>query len=165
MKKLIAILAVVAIAASLTVPAFAASISDPTPASKLVQGDSAQETTVPVFGYVGEDADITGTDVPPGIIVEKSQINVSVPVKLIWAAFESDKGAITAPTYTIKNNSEENKVAITMVSFTGTGTDNASVESKLTLNIVGVSNITGVSGVLASTNAAMSSVEAKSSPP
>jgi hypothetical protein len=37
-------------------------------------------------------------------LAAESKINVSVPVKLIFAAFESDNGAITAPKYHIKNN-------------------------------------------------------------
>jgi hypothetical protein len=35
------------------------------------------------------------------------EINVSVPIKLIFAAFETDSGAITAPNYHIKNNGED----------------------------------------------------------
>ena len=43
-------------------------------------------------------------------------INVSVPVKLVFAAFEGDRGAVTAPGYYIENNGEAD-VVVTLKSF------------------------------------------------
>ncbi|MDR1299852.1 MAG: hypothetical protein LBJ84_06350, partial [Oscillospiraceae bacterium] len=45
-----------------------------------------------------------------------SEINVSVPVKLIFAAFEADAGAVTSPAYYIKNNSDA-ALSVTVDSF------------------------------------------------
>ena len=64
---------------------------------------------------------------------------MSVPVKIIWAAFESDAGAISAPNYKIINNSAANDVDVTLTSFSGssTNTDNAIVDPNLVLNLTG----------------------------
>ena len=40
-----------------------------------------------------------------GIVEEDYLINVSVPIKMIWAAFQSDKGEVTSPKYGIINRS------------------------------------------------------------
>ncbi len=48
---------------------------------------------------------------------EIPQIDVSVPVKLIFAAFRSDKGAITAPSYYLQNRGQT-PVEVKLTSFT-----------------------------------------------
>ncbi|MCL2332064.1 MAG: hypothetical protein FWC54_01060 [Actinomycetia bacterium] len=112
-----------------------------TPAYRDIQGDSEQTATIPVFGYVGEDATITDPDTgdptkPP--VVTAYQINVSVPVKIIWAAFQSEAPAITAPNYYLKNNSAVNTLDVTLSSFKARNTvANTAVDSKLTLNLTG----------------------------
>ncbi|MDR1272853.1 MAG: hypothetical protein LBK04_07700 [Clostridiales Family XIII bacterium] len=69
-----------------------------------VEGDSAETAKIPVYGYLGEDVNIdpgTGDDEPD---VKPYEVNVSVPTKFIWAAFETDDGAISSPVYHIRNN-------------------------------------------------------------
>ena len=105
-----------------------------------INGDAPQDATIPIYGYVGEDATITDPDPdgpgdPPTIT--PYEINVSVPVKIMWAAFESDAGAVSAPNYKITNNSEQNDVEVTLTSFLGTGTDNAAVDKDLALSLTG----------------------------
>jgi hypothetical protein len=146
MKKIIAILAALTLMMSIGVsPAFAEGEIDPgTIEYKSITGDSPQDNqTIPVYGYVGED--VTLEDETPGDeeeppVINKYEINVSVPVKIIWAAFESDAGVVTAPQYKIMNKSEESTVAVTLVSFAASGTTdaaNTAVDKKLTLNMTG----------------------------
>jgi hypothetical protein len=150
MKKLLTIALALIMAFSLgAAPAFAegGSISDPSlsQTDDTVQGATGTEQAIPVYGYVGEDA--IGTDTKPGTAGNEPtwtpyEINVSVPTKIIWAAFESDKAKgnnITAPSYTITNNSEKNDLKVTLIGFTpGTGPDNTAIDTNLTLNITGM---------------------------
>ncbi|MDR1539533.1 MAG: hypothetical protein LBU32_16340 [Clostridiales bacterium] len=73
-------------------------------------------TQVPVYGYVGPDVEITDPR-PDDEDAGLSQIDVSVPTKIIWAAFESDNKQVTSPVYKIINNSNKNDVKITMKSI------------------------------------------------
>jgi hypothetical protein len=57
---------------------------------------------------------------------EASLIDVSVPTKLIFAAFEPDKGVITAPNYEIINNSADTPVNVSITGLTETDMTNAS---------------------------------------
>ncbi len=143
MKKILALIcATTLLFSALATSAFAAGGAImTTPANRDVQGDSAQTTTIPVFGYVGEDATITDPDTgdpnkPP--VVTNYEINVSVPVKIIWAAFQSEAPAITAPNYYLKNNSAGNSLSVTLSSFKARATPaNTAVDPKLTLNLTG----------------------------
>jgi len=66
-------------------------------------------TEIPVFGYIGQDANITDPeDEDGGLVIDPvtTNMSVSVPVRLVWAAFASDGGEITSPVYTITNNSK-----------------------------------------------------------
>ncbi|MCL2332007.1 MAG: hypothetical protein FWC54_00775 [Actinomycetia bacterium] len=143
MKKIIATtLATMMLLSSVAAPAFAAGGSiAPSTSYTDIQGDSAQNAVIPVYGYVGEDAAITDTDpgnpaTPP--TVTPYEINVSVPVKIIWAAFQTGGGVVTAPNYSIKNNSANNDLDVTLTSFTARSSSaNTAVDSNLVLNIVG----------------------------
>ncbi|MCL2332639.1 MAG: hypothetical protein FWC54_04035 [Actinomycetia bacterium] len=143
MKKIFATtLATMLLLSSVAAPAFAAGGSiTPSTSYTDIQGDSAQDATIPVYGYVGEDAVITDTDPStPGSAptVTPYEINVSVPVKIIWAAFQSNAPAITAPSYYIKNNSASNALDVTLSSFTARSTSaNSAVDADLTLNLTG----------------------------
>jgi hypothetical protein len=118
-----------------------------------VQGTSSQQPTIPVYGYIGEDAEITDDD-PDDPNEEPTvnlyEINVSVPVKIIWAAFESDGNLVTAPSYHIKNNAhavdDSRDVDVKLVSFTGTNQDATDINSNLTLNLTGDIALTNVVG-------------------
>jgi hypothetical protein len=89
--------------------------------------------SVTVKGYVGEDGDPDG-----GGTITPHEINVSVPTQVMWAAFQTDAGTVTAPNYHIKNNSLTNDVEVTLLSFTAqSSADNTAVDSALTLNLTG----------------------------
>jgi hypothetical protein len=93
-------------------------------------------TTVPVNGYVGEAGAIDEDG------VTSHEVNVSVPTKVMWAAFEtsdSDSGSITAPEYKIRNNSRTNALKVTLTSFNKAdgNTANTEVDKNLTLNLTG----------------------------
>jgi hypothetical protein len=152
MKKLLTIAIALIMALSLTaIPAFAAGELPTTIDYTEVHGVNPTDTVldnvkIPVYGYVGADAKITdpvpGTGTDPTVKPEAVpyQVNVSVPTKIIWAAFESDGGAVTSPTYHIVNNSYTNNLTVTLVSFTKcylgkATTDNDFVDPNLTLNI------------------------------
>jgi hypothetical protein len=99
---------------------------------------------IPVFGYIGPDADIDDPDpedpkIPP--VIDKYEINVSVPVKIFWAAFESSNGAVTAPDYKIKNNSTNtdgtNDVEVKLLSFEPRENSDQVPDTELTLNLTG----------------------------
>jgi len=139
-KKILAILTLAAFLLSLTaISAFAASIpADRDVAYTDVQGADPSAADIPVYGYIGEDARVTDPypgdpEEPP--IVTPNEINVSVPVKIIWAAFESGGGDVIAPKYTIKNNSSANDIDVELTSFEDTGADNAIADADLTLNL------------------------------
>jgi len=146
MKKFIAILTVTALIFTLmAIPVHAAEpeitkLIDATPENVFVQDADGKNVTIPVYGYVGEDAvitdnDPTNPDVPPEVTT--ADINVSVPVKIIWAAFESDGGAITAPDYYIKNNSstEGHNLAVTLTKFITENGHATTIDENLILNI------------------------------
>ncbi len=109
---------------------------------------SSETADIPVYGYVGPDAvlidpDPTDPDEKPKPTDPddvKYQINVSVPVKILWAVFESDVntstgiGEVTSPDYYIRNNSDELAVSITATSFAakGANVDNTYVDGNWT---------------------------------
>jgi hypothetical protein len=158
MKKCIAIVAVVVMVLSLgTVAAFAA---DSYPFDKLETTQSAVNltedntgkaaTTIPVYGYVGVKGPVTDNKPKdPDTRPEVGAINVSVPTKLFWAAFEGDTG-ITAPSYKITNSAKEN-VDVELTSFTSVGgiESNEYVDKDLNLTIVNTTataNVFGTTG-------------------
>jgi hypothetical protein len=129
-------------------PAFAAGeLPDPSEIDYTeIQGDSPQDTgthnEIPVYGYIGEDAELEDPDkedpdVPP--TPHPYAINVSVPTKVIWAAFEADAGDITAPAYKIYNNGKAatQSVDVELTSFTAKpgNPDNTDVDKFLSLDI------------------------------
>jgi hypothetical protein len=96
---------------------------------------------IPVYGYVGEDAiidDDEKDDPTKEPDVYPFLIDVSVPVKVIWAAFESGGGAVTSPDYYIENHGDDD-LTVTLVSFAANGADNTNVDSDLSLTLAEVS--------------------------
>ncbi len=140
MKKLLTLtLAATMVAGtSLTAAAGAPGFNPPGQEDQTIDFDSSDENQspgtadVPVYGYVGPDAVLIDPDpTEPGSTPEPTdpddveyQINVSVPVKILWAVFESDVdtatgiGEVTSPDYYIRNNSEQLDVTVTATSFT-----------------------------------------------
>jgi hypothetical protein len=119
------------------------------------------DDSIPVYGYVGEDIeDVIDPDPKdPDVNPFPYQIDVSVPTKILWAAFESDLGAVSSPEYYIKNNNAQTPngkdVSVTVYSFSkrAEGThqgENEAIDRYLNLYITptGVGfNTTNVNGV------------------
>lgn len=109
------------------------------------------QTNVPVFGYIGPATDITDPnpgpgDEPgdPGDNVDPPVYNlvqVVVPVKLMWAAFDDNDNEVASPEYKIQNRSFK-KIDVSLVSFTPRAGDASAtgVADKLTLNISPIGN-------------------------
>lgn len=141
MKKfLVSILALAMVLSIGSVTAFAGTL--PTgQGDESVTGSNPTSDTVPVYGYIGEDANITDPNptsptTPPTVTPTGTAINVTVPTKIIWASFASS-GTVASPSYYIQNNSTSVDLDVTLVSFTATGTDNTAVDSSLVLNLTG----------------------------
>jgi hypothetical protein len=158
MKKLIATMA--AIAMTLTLSAAPAFADDPfdgvnvdyenNPIMGDTPTDGEAEGDVPVYGYVGPyaeaiddndedpDTDETDKDTPPKFIYH---VNVSVPTKLIWAAFQENDGDVQSPEYHIRNNGTKD-LDVTMVSFEAKEDGgnvlpaNLAIDKDLTLTVV-----------------------------
>jgi hypothetical protein len=105
---------------------------------KVKDGTNNDYTTgmpIPVLGYVGPAKTVVDTDPKdPEAGIDGYLIEVSVPVKIIWAAFEENQvGGTTevdSPEYSIKNVGSEN-LKVTVNRFASTG--DATVNSSLTL--------------------------------
>ncbi len=136
MKQLLTLtLAVTMVAGtSLTAAASAPGFNPSGQEDQTVDFDSKEKSSdtadVPVYGYVGPDAVLidpepTEPDSKPDPTNPEEveyQINVSVPVKILWAVFDSDVdgsgiGTVTSPDYYIRNNSEQLEVAVSATSF------------------------------------------------
>ncbi|MDR3208167.1 MAG: hypothetical protein LBT60_07565 [Oscillospiraceae bacterium] len=148
MKKTLSILLAVVFMAAFAVPsAFAGSFDDSAQQhDDAVTGhdtDSPITRIIPMYGYVGKDTNLIdpdpdNPDQPPQ--PADTEINLAVPIKIIWAAFASDEGLVTSPTYTVKNFSTAHKVKISVVKFEAGFHDpsaNGVVDSTLVLNLVG----------------------------
>lgn len=87
---------------------------------------SKSEETVPIWGYIGEDAKVTPDPDPenPPIV---TAIDVSIPTQMLWAAFESDKTAgqdnswdITTANHYVSANKDSVPVAVSIKNVTAT---------------------------------------------
>lgn len=142
MKKIITILMVTIVATTTMVSASANTLPTPVYENKEMDTDNPK-ADVPVFGYVGPDADITDptdpTDPtkPPVIKPVATDMEVSLPVRLVWAAFASDGGQIKSPTYKIENKSPF-AVDVELTSFNNTTPEtdkNAAMEAGISISL------------------------------
>ena len=98
--------------------------------------DNSSET-LPVFGYIGSD---THTIPPDPEVPQELEIYVEVPVEIMFAAFESDEGAVTSPKYAITNLSEINAVRVEIESFEQRESPAIDLDGKLFLTLVDNNN-------------------------
>jgi hypothetical protein len=134
-----------------------------------VNGNSGITGQIPVYGYIGADADIDDPDpedpnVPPEPNVY--EVNVSVPVKIFWAAFESDNGAVKSPNYKIKNNSKDtgtnnHDLDISLIGFEATAgaAQDLVTAGELTLNLIGDIEAGNVVGTTPATAVALTTAK------
>jgi len=143
MKKLFSIVLAASFLLCLSVPAFAEFKPTDGTNNTIDVPAAAEDHTVPMYGYVGPDALIIDDppddpDAPPTVI-----LGVSIPVKLLWAAFESDGGDITSPNYFIQNNSEfDVKITVKSLAIAASNADHTAVDNKLILTFKGFSDTT-----------------------
>jgi hypothetical protein len=116
-------------------------IDNETISSEVIGVEDEDGAPVPVYGYVGEDANITDPDPdsedptkPP--VVSPTGINVSVPTKILWAAFASDDGDVTSPTYQIRNNSTAIDLDVSIAAFTPETDANNPANAKIDKDLV-----------------------------
>ena len=160
LTKILAMVMALVCVFAMSTTAFAAGSFDTSTAQtdNDVELEAPADADVAVYGYVGEDATISDTDpadpdVAPTVTASGTVVSVSVPVKVIWAAFASDGGEVTAPAYKITNKSAF-ALDVTLVSFNADATDdNTAVDDKLTLNITGdemaASDVVGITSSVA----------------
>jgi uncharacterized repeat protein (TIGR02543 family) len=81
-------------------------------------------------------------------------IDVSVPTKVLWAAFGSDSGTVSSPLYHIRNNSDSIDLKVTLNSFTAKDTPaNTFIDPSLSLEMTSpVSHMGNVTNLFARTN-------------
>jgi hypothetical protein len=145
-KALAALVAAVLATVMFAMPALAApNWATYNPGNEDVTGDAPKTKDITVYGYVGEDGTIN-PGVPP--TVTPHEVNVSVPTQMMWAAFESDAGAIDAPGYYIKNNSQTSDLKVTVTGFAATGADNTTIDPNLTLTLTGAELSTSASALV-----------------
>jgi len=127
-KKAIAI--ILTLALIMTTWTFAA---EEKPEQEQEQQAVTEETgIVPVYGYLGTDT----TVIVPEPDDSATEIYVEIPMKLLFAAFESDGGAISSPTYTITNLSTANDVRVEIESFAQRNEADVPLEGQLSLKLV-----------------------------
>lgn len=148
MKRLISLFLVLAVALASTAVVFAAPPVWETPGAGQTVTSSPQN--IPVYGYIGlgtsgpVDIDGGGTDVtPPG---GGNLISVTIPTKVLWAAFAVSGTAVTSPTYGIINNSDLIGLDVALDSFDALVGDAVAIETAntLTLDISGDISATDV---------------------
>jgi len=86
---------------------------------------------IPVHGYVGAHTDV----VPPS-----AEIYVEVPVKILFAAFDSDDGAVTSPRFKITNLSSKTDIAVEIEDFEQRYDSDAILNDRLSLKLVTLDN-------------------------
>ncbi len=142
MKKILSFVLVATLAIGCALSASAATW-DPTTGTNSDKTSSPQ--TIPVYGYIGlgdsggvdvDGDDPENPDVTPG---GGSVINVSVPTKILWAAFSTEGSTVTSPDYHITNNSTNVDLGVTLSSFNALNTTATDLETTgtLTLDLTG----------------------------
>jgi len=87
---------------------------------------------VPVYGYIGAIESIEPQE--PGQPTQK-EIYVEVPIKLLFAVFHEDAGAVSSPTYSITNLSEISDVKVEIENFVSRPDTDAALNGQLSLHI------------------------------
>ena len=153
MSKKLRVIVTMVLCVILLVPAtgLAAGEFDPsTPTNTTTNGTDGKEV-IPVYGYIGEDTTIVDPDPENPEVPPETEIYMQVPVKIMFAAFESDAGAISSPQYTLTNLSTANDVMVEVNNFAQRSNPNVDLEGKLALNLTDYAGVSLVSGVFPAT--------------
>ena len=95
---------------------------------------------IPVYGHIGSNADIISPDPDDPDPLPEAEIYVEVPIRILFAAFDADEGAITSPKYTITNLSETTNIKVEIENFTQQNDTAAPLENQLSLTLVSHEN-------------------------
>ena len=120
MKKFISGALAVIITSVMSMGVFAATpvaTWDPDPAN--TRDQSATPETIPMYGYIGPFVENPEDPDPEDPTVNPWKLNMSVPVKFIWAAFEPTSGLVSdvdSPTYNIINRSKRD-IKVSVLNF------------------------------------------------
>ena len=90
---------------------------------------TAESEVIPIFGHVGPDATII--DPEPA-----TEIYVEVPIRIVFAAFESDAGVVSSPKYTITNLSEISELKVDIDNFRQKNSGSVPLNENLALKLV-----------------------------
>ena len=107
---------------------------EPEPSDKTTESSSE---IIPIHGYVGPFSEVVTPDPDPDRVTE---IYVSVPVKIIFAAFDIDNGEISSPVYKITNLSKTTDLKIEIESFTQNNDEDAPLNGQMNLKLVNQEN-------------------------
>ena len=84
--------------------------------------------TIPIYGYLGAEADIIDPD-------PELEIYVEVPVQIMFAAFESNSGKVTSPKFAITNLSAANDIRVEIDDFAQRPYPDVDLDGKLSLRL------------------------------
>jgi hypothetical protein len=90
------------------------------------------QDVIPVYGFLGVDAEV----IVPDPMRPETEIYMEVPMRLLFAAFEGDNGAISSPYYAITNLSTVSDVRIEIESFVQCNAEEVPLEEQLTLKLL-----------------------------
>lgn len=147
MKKNFRAIIAFVLALMLALPAtgLAAGGFDPPGQSSTTTNGTEGRQVIPLYGYIGPDTIIVDPDPTDPEVKPETEIYVELPVKILFAAFEGNNGAITSPDYTITNLSTANNVRVEIADFAQKG--GSDLGGQLQLDLVERSGGTLVSGV------------------
>jgi hypothetical protein len=176
MKKIITMLVATVVATTTMVGVSANNLPEPVYENKEMDTDNPK-ANVPVFGYIGPDAnitdpsdpiDVTDPTIPPTVTPIATDMEVSLPVRLMWAAFASDGGQIKSPTYSIENKSAF-AVDVELTSFNNTTAEaNPAMDAGIVISLTDLNpsatNVVGMTtalpvGTLSAANSTGSSTQ------
>lgn len=102
---------------------------------------------IPVYGYIGKDTNIVDPEPENPEVPPETEIYVEVPIKMMFAAFEGNGGAVSSPNYAIKNLSTANAIKVEVEDFSQKNAAEADLEGKLTLSLTDYAGTDIVPGV------------------
>ena len=123
-RKILASILALCIMVSISAVAFATEEPDPNPTHRPV---TVESDVIPIFGHIGSDS---------AVIDPEPEIYVEVPLRLVFAAFESEAGVISSPRYTITNLSAISDVKIEIESLTQTNDATVPLNDNLSLEFL-----------------------------
>ena len=124
-KKKAVFVSILALCMCLSIFNVAFAADDPEPNEKITT-DTLE--TITIHGYVGPFAEV--------VIPDPVEIYVEVPVKILFAAFDTDEGEVTSPNYKIINLSDTNDVKVEIEGFVQQDDPIAILDNQLSLKLL-----------------------------